>query len=146
MIVQLLPAKKFGFEANIEASYSVNSNNSSVINAGNLLGLSTNVSLQNRNVGKSGTKMTHALRAGIELNLNAKQGANQRINSNELSYTNTISFPRLLGPIRLFYPNKKLLSQQTFINIDETILDVACLGLDNLLKETLSWHFNVSNP
>jgi hypothetical protein len=118
MTVQLLPAKKFGFEANIEASYSANSstNSASIANAGNLLGLSTNISLQNRNVEKSGTKMTHALRAGIELNLNAKRGLHQRINSNELSYTNTISFPRLLGPITLFYPNKKMLSEQTFIN------------------------------
>jgi hypothetical protein len=119
MIVQLLPAKKFGFEASIEASYSANSNtnSASIANAGNLLGLSTNVSLQNRNVGKSGTKMTHALRAGVELNLNAQQGSDRKINSNEFSYTNTISFPKLLGPITLFYPNKKLLSQQTFINV-----------------------------
>lgn len=119
MIVQLLPAKKFGFEANIEASYSANSNtnNASIANAGNLLGLSTNVSLQNRNVGKSGTKMTHALRAGIELNLSSQQGSNRKLNSNELSYTNTISFPRLIGPIRYLNRNKKLLSQQTFINI-----------------------------
>jgi hypothetical protein len=119
MIVQLLPAKKFGFEANIEASYSANSNtnNASIANAGNLLGLSTNVSLQNRNVGKSGTKMTHALRAGIELNLNSQQGSNRKLNSNELSYTNTISFPRLIGPIRYLTQNQKTLSQQTFINI-----------------------------
>ena len=119
MIIQLLPAKRFGFEANLEASYSANSNtnSASIANAGNLLGLSTNVSLQNRNVGKSGTKMTHALRAGIELNLNGLQGSNRKMNSNELSYTNTISLPRLLGPINLFFPNKKLLSQQTFINV-----------------------------
>ena len=119
LIVQLLPAKRFGFEANVEASYSANSNtnNAIVANAGNLLGLSTNVSLQNRNVGKSGTKMTHALRAGIELNLNGQQGSNQKLNSNELSYTNTISLPRLLGPINLIFPNKKLISQQTFINV-----------------------------
>jgi outer membrane protein insertion porin family len=119
LIVQLLPAKRFGFEANLEASYSANSNSNSasVANAGNLLGLSTNVSLQNRNVGKSGTKMTHALRAGIELNLNGQQGTNQKLNSNELSYTNTISLPRLIGPINLIFPNKKLISQQTFINV-----------------------------
>lgn len=118
MLVQLLPAKKFGFEANIEASYSANSNtnNASIANAGSLLGLSTNLSLQNRNVGKSGTKMTHALRAGIELNLKAQQGASQRINSTEVSYTNTIAFPRLIGPITILYPHKKMLSQQTFIN------------------------------
>lgn len=119
MIVQLLPARKFGFEANVETSYSANSNtnSASIANAGNLVGVSTNVSLQNRNVGKSGTKMTHALRAGIEFNLNDQQGNQRKINSTELSYTNTIAFPRLLGPITLFYPNKKLLSQQTFINV-----------------------------
>ncbi len=119
MIVQLLPAKKYGFEANVEASYSANSNtnSASIANAGNLLGLSTNVSLQNRNVGKSGTKMTHAIRAGIELNLNGQQGSNRKLNSNELSYTNTISLPRLLGPINLLFPNKKFISQQTFINV-----------------------------
>ncbi|MCW3091152.1 MAG: surface antigen [Ferruginibacter sp.] len=119
MIIQLLPARKFGFEANIEASYSANSNTNtaSIANAGNLFGLSTNVSLQNRNVGKSGTKMTHALRAGVELNLNSQVGSDRKLNSNELSYTNTISFPRLLGPIRLFYPNRRLLSQQTFISV-----------------------------
>jgi len=118
MIVQLLPAKKYGFEAGIEASYSANSNtnSASIANAGNLLGLSTNVSLQNRNVARTGTKMTHAIRAGIELNLNAG-GPNRKINSNELSYTNTISFPKLLGPINLIYPNKKLVSQHTFINV-----------------------------
>ena len=142
MIVQLVPARKYGFEANIEASYSANSNtnSASIANAGNLLGLSTNLSLQNRNVGKSGIKMTHALRAGIELNLNSQVGSNRKLNSNELSYTNTISFPRLLGPITLFFPNKRrasvplantnaltrrfrrdttnnFVSQQTFINI-----------------------------
>ena len=119
MIVQLLPAKKYGFEAGIEASYSANSNtnSASIANAGNLLGLSTNVSLQNRNVAKTGTKMTHALRAGIELNLNAQAASNSRINSNEFSYTNTISFPKLLGPINLFYADKKLVSQHTFINV-----------------------------
>ena len=119
LIVQLVPAKKYGFEANIEASYSANSNtnSASVANAGNLLGLSTNVSLQNRNVGKSGTKMTHALRAGIELNLNGQQGSNRKVNSNELSYTNTISFPRLLGPINWFYPKRQPVWRQRIANI-----------------------------
>lgn len=141
MIVQLLPARKYGFEANVEGSYSANSNSNSasIANAGNLFGISTNVSLQNRNVGKSGTKMTHALRAGVELNLNAQQGSNRKLNSTELSYTNTISFARLLGPITLIYPSRRrvyrqgllstvqriaspdstpnFLSQQTFINV-----------------------------
>lgn len=121
MILQLIPAKKFGFEANVEASYSVNSNTNTatVASGGNLLGLSTNLSLQNRNIHKEGIKMTHAIRYGVELNLNT-QRSNRIINSNELSYTNTISFPRLLGPINLlpkaWFNNGKPISQQTFIN------------------------------
>ncbi len=121
MIVQLVPSKKFGFEANVEASYSVNSNSNTatITNGGNLLGLSTNFSLQNRNIRKEGIKMTHSIRYGVELNLNT-QNTSRLINSNELSYTNTISFPRLLGPIKLlpkkWINNRSPISQQTFIN------------------------------
>ncbi len=123
MILQMIPSKKFGFEANVEASYSVNSNSNTatITNGGNLLGLSTNFSLQNRNIHKEGIKMTHAIRYGVELNLNT-QNTNRIINSNELSYTNTIIFPRLLGPIKLlpkkWLNNGRPLSQQTFININ----------------------------
>lgn len=126
MMVQMLPAKKFGFEANIEASYSANSNLNSattVGTAGKLVGLSTNFSLQNRNLHREGIKMTHAIRAGIELNLNPA-GINRSVNSNELSYTNTISFPRLIGPINLlpksFFNDGRPLSQQTFINFNSS--------------------------
>lgn len=121
MILQMIPSKKFGFETNVEASYSVNSNSNTatIANGGNLLGLSTNFSLQNRNIRKEGIKMTHAIRYGVELNLNT-QNTNRIINSNELSYTNTIIFPRLLGPIKLlpkkWLNNGRPISQQTFIN------------------------------
>ena len=123
MIVQMIPAKKFGFEANVEASYSANSNTNSatVAGAGNLFGLSTNFSLQNRNIHQEGIKMTHAIRAGVELNTKTQQ-ANRIINSNELSYTNTITFPRLLGPINLlpksWFNKGKLVTQQSFINFN----------------------------
>ena len=47
LIVQLVPAKQYGYEASIEASYSASSNTNSVTaaNAGNLLGLSGNISV-----------------------------------------------------------------------------------------------------
>ena len=139
MVVQLIPAKKFGFEANIEASYSANSNtnNVSIASAGNLLGLSTNVSLQNRNVGRSGTKMTHALRAGIELSLNSQQGSNRKLNSTELSYTNTITFPRLIGPVKWIEQRKRPLLQQTFINI--TPAYVNRINLFNQLSASIAF-------
>jgi outer membrane protein assembly factor BamA len=123
MIIQMIPAKKYGFEASIEASYSANStsNSASALSAGNLLGLSTNLSLQNRNIHKEGIKMTHSLGLGVELNLNSL-GSSQAVNSNEVSYTNTISFPRLLGPINLL-PKKWVnannsVSHQSFINFN----------------------------
>ena len=121
MILQMIPSKKFGFEANVEASYSINSNTATVAGGGNLLGLSTNLSLQNRNIHKEGIKMTHAIRYGVELNLNT-QRSSRVINSNELSYTNTISYPRLLGAINLlpkaWFNNGKPISRQTFISIN----------------------------
>jgi len=123
--IQLLPAKKYGFEATIEASYSANtnSNNISVANAGNLLGGSFNMSLQNRNLWKRGIKMTNSIRAGAELNLNAARGSGQSVNSNEFSFNNTISVPKIVPPfinstlrwLRL-YNEEKTNSQQTFFN------------------------------
>ncbi len=121
MILQMIPARKFGFEANVEASYSANSNTAVVAGAGNLFGLSTNISLQNRNIHKEGIKMTHAIRAGVELNLNTPT-QNRFINSNEFSYTNTLTFPRLLGPVTLlpksWFNNGRPVSQQSFINVN----------------------------
>ena len=121
MIVQMIPAKKYGFEATIEASYSANNSNNTAgtFNAGNLLGLHTNLSLQNRNIHKEAIKMTHTLGLGAEFNL-GKLGTSQAVNSNEISYSNTIAFPRLLGPINLIPKSwvnlSDPISHQTFIN------------------------------
>lgn len=95
--IELLPSKKLGFEAALEASYSA-SVGSSIITGGNLFGLSGNLSLTNRNVRKEAIRMTHKLRAGIELN-NSSTGSTGLINSNEFSYNNNIIFPRLIPSI-----------------------------------------------
>jgi len=118
IIIQLFPTKKYGFETNVEASYSSNSsvNTIGAVTTGDLLGLSVNASLQNRNVHKEAIKMTHAINAGVEFNLD-ELNTNQRINSNELGYTNTISFPRIIKPVKWFVSDKKkLISQESFIN------------------------------
>ena len=95
IIIQMTPNKKYAFETALELSYSASSNTSNIL-AGNLFGLSGNISLLNRNLAKEGIKMNHNIRAGIEFN-NGSDGANGSIiNSNELSYNNTTSFPRLL--------------------------------------------------
>ena len=141
MIVQMIPAKKYGFEANIEASYSANSNTNSAtaLSSGNLLGLSTNLSLQNRNIHKEGIKMTHAIGAGVQLNLNSL-GTSKAVNANELSYTNTISFSRLLGPVT-WIPKKWVnltspVSHQTFINFNPAY--IKRIDLFNQLSTSLA--------
>lgn len=145
MIVELVPAKKYGFEANIETSYSsnTNSNNASIANVGNLLGFSANLSLQNRNVAKRAVKMTHALRAGVELNLNARPSSGNFINSNELSYTNTISIPKLLWPFR-WLDERKLSSDQTFFNTGISKANRIGLFKLNSLAFAMGYEFNFS--
>lgn len=97
LIIELIPAKKFGFEAALEVSYSASSNASAVL-GGNLFGISGNVSLTNRNVGREAIRMTHKITAGVELNNRNKNINRDLINSNEVSYANNIAIPRLVIP------------------------------------------------
>jgi outer membrane protein insertion porin family len=118
LIVQLIPAKKYGYEASLEASYSASSNTNSVTaaNAGNLLGLSGNISFLNRNLNKEGIKMTNSLLAGVEFNLRPDSNNKKNlINSNEISYTNNISFPRLIFPFVKFNSDRRFISTESFI-------------------------------
>lgn len=114
IIIELMPGKKFGFEAALETSYSANSNTNNAL-AGNLFGISGNLSLTNRNVRKEAIKMTTRLRAGVELNNNNRQKDTRLINSNEISLSNNISFPRIKAPFGLM-KNKNYTNGETFIN------------------------------
>jgi outer membrane protein insertion porin family len=116
MVVELTPVKKFAFESSLEASYSINSNTATLANAtvGNVLGLSGNVSLTNRNLGREGIRMTNSLRTGVELNVGSVQ-RNGLINSSEITFNNGFFIPRLLTPFSKFN-RKKFLAQQTFLS------------------------------
>jgi outer membrane protein assembly factor BamA len=124
LVLELIPEKKFGFETALEASYSATSNTSNAL-TGNLIGLSANFSLLNRNIGREAIRMTHRLRAGVELN-NSSRGANiGLINSNELSYSNNVTIPRRIP----FFPGKTTSRNkpgETFINTN--------LSFNNRLK------------
>ncbi len=118
LVVQLMPGKQYNYDAGLEASYSASSNTNSVTaaNAGNLLGLSGNISFLNRNLRKEGIKMTNSLLVGVEFNF--RPDSNNRknlINSNEVSYTNNISFPRLIFPVARYNSNKNFIATETFI-------------------------------
>jgi len=115
--IELIPLKKYGFETALEVSYSAASNTSNVL-AGNLFGLSGNISLLNRNLANEAIRMTHNIRAGVEFNNN--RGSNGRlINSNEISYTNSTTFPRLIFPK---IPNA--FNKQTSMNNGETFINL----------------------
>ncbi|MDB5201379.1 MAG: BamA/TamA family outer membrane protein [Ferruginibacter sp.] len=114
LVIELLPGKKFGFEAALEASYSASNGTSNAL-AGNLFGLSGNLSLVNRNIGREAIRMTHSFRAGVELNNNSRNNANRLVNSNELSYRNTLVFPRLITPWNKFVKGK-LIVAESFVN------------------------------
>lgn len=92
--INLPLSKKYGFETGLELSYSAASNTSNLI-AGNLFGISGNISLLNRNLAKGAIRMTHNIRGGIELDNNI--GLKRKlINSNEIGYSNSTTFPRLI--------------------------------------------------
>ena len=114
LVVELMPAKKFGFEAALEGSYSAVSNTNNAL-AGNLFGLSANFSLTNRNVAREGIKMTHAIRLGVEFNNRKRSNATQLVNSTEASYSNKISIPRILSPLPSLN-NRAFQSSETFMN------------------------------
>lgn len=117
LVIQLIPGKKYSFQTALEASYSASSNVNTGNISGNLIGLSTNVSLLNRNLAKESIGMTHTISGGVELNKNkaGTGGTNKLINSNEASYTNSILFPKLI--IQLKKSNqKKLLKAESFIS------------------------------
>lgn len=94
VFINLPLSKKYGFETGIELSYSAASNTSNLI-AGNLFGITGNVSILNRNLAREAIRMTHNFRGGIELDNNI--GLKRRlINSNEIGYSNSTTFPRLI--------------------------------------------------
>ena len=116
LIMELVPAKKFGFETALEASYSATSNTTNAL-GGNLFGLSLNFSLANRNIGREAIKMTHNVRAGVELNNNGRSKGTSLINSNELGYSNAVVFPRIISLLKQEGRRRsRYVAGETFIN------------------------------
>lgn len=151
MVIELIPYKKLGFQAALEASYAASTNSSNIV-SGNLFGISGNLSLLNRNLAKEGIRMNHNIRAGIELNNNSRGSSTQLINSNELGYSNTMTIPRIILPNLNFLRNdsaqarqrsRRQIAGQTFINTD--ISYVNRLNLFNLQSFNLSLGYSFQN-
>ncbi len=158
LIIQLMPGMRYGFEASIEASYSASSNTNSVTaaNAGNLLGLSGNVSVLDRNLGKEAIRMTNALRAGVEFNF--RPDSNNRkniINSNEVSYSNSIVIPRFVFPFAVYNKDKHFISKTSFMNTKVAYINRInlfnlqsfniAIGYDAVTRKNYNWVFKLLN-
>ncbi|GAB3414174.1 BamA/TamA family outer membrane protein [Niabella aquatica] len=88
-VMRLTPAPKFNFTTNLEGSFS-----QSVI-SGNFVGLGINVGLQNRNFLRSANLATTNIRYGVEL---GGINANEFIQTQQLSLSNSLIFPRYVFP------------------------------------------------
>ena len=124
LVVKLVPLKRYAFEGNIEMSYSANNATSGITTSatGNLLGLSVNLSVTDRNLAKSAIRMTNGIKAGVEFNTSHRNSYGNFINSNELSYSNTLLFPKFIFPLGN-YNNKKIITTQSFINTNVSLIN-----------------------
>lgn len=124
LVVKLVPLKRYGFEGNIEMSYSANNATSSLTTSatGNLLGLSVNLAVTDRNLAKSAIRMTNGIKAGVEFNTSHRNSNGTFINSNELSYSNTLLFPKFIFPFGN-YNNKNIITTQSFINTNISLIN-----------------------
>lgn len=149
VIIEMIPEKKFGFEASVEASYSATSNTSNAL-AGNLIGFSGNLALTNKNflltnkkLGGEGIRMTHRLRAGVELNNSGRSANTSLINSNELSYANNVTIPRIVNPFQKKRTNSQGIRVASRVKPGETFINSSFalnnrLGLFNMQSVNLN--------
>jgi outer membrane protein assembly factor BamA len=91
-ILQLQPAKRQFFGIDMEGSSVIN--NSQLIQVGSgRVGIATNFTLRNRNIGKRAIQLENNLRTGVEFN-NFK-----KLLSGEITLTNRVTFPWLVAPV-----------------------------------------------
>ena len=96
-LIRLTPAKKYSFNTNLEGSI-----NQSAI-SGNLLGIGVNAGVQNRNFAKAANNTNSNIRYGIELGKTL--GSGQFIQTQQVSFSHNIYFPRFLPFQRMIREN-----------------------------------------
>lgn len=123
MVVKLAPMKRYGFDGNIEASYSANNATSAIANttSGNLLGLSLNLGVTDRNLARSAIRMTNSIKAGMEFNTSHRNSSGTFVNSSEIGFSNSLVFPKFIFPFSVFN-RQKLLTRQSFINTNLSLV------------------------
>jgi len=115
-IIQLTPAVKYVYTANLEGSHG-----RSFI-GGNLLGIGVNLGLQNRNFARGANIANTNLRIGAELSASRNQSFVQTFQSN---ISHTIIFPRLFPKFfkRLVRNEEKRENARTSLNLNAGYID-----------------------
>lgn len=116
----LTPAKKQSFNAGAELNYSNNSATltNNPVATGNLFGANADVSITNRNLGKEAIAMTNGVNGGVEVNPAYGWG----IASVDVGYTNTITIPRFVTPLKSVNHIRPL-AAQTIFNTSATYVE-----------------------
>ena len=141
MVIKLIPMKRYGFEGNIEMSYSANNatTNLSAI-SGNLLGVSANLSVTDRNVAKSAIRMTNSVKVGVEFNTTHRNSFGSFLNSNEVTYSNNLSFPKFIFPFTV-WNKKNLITKQSFINTNLSFINRYDFFNQQVINTGLGYNF-----
>ena len=113
--LKLQPAKKQFFSIDLEGSSIINTSQLIQVGSGRV-GLATNFTLRNRNIGKRAIQLENNLRTGIEFN-NFK-----KILSGEVTLTNRLTFPWLVAPVgkkfKSYFQQAKTVASADYSYID----------------------------
>ncbi len=125
----LVPALRRSFSFDLEGS-----RNTSEIGAGNLLGISTNFTLRDRNVQKRSIQSITSFRTGVELDLNKANLTQTQL----LNLGQTFSFPGLIIP---FKPIVKSINSNEKTNFSLNGSYIDRLNYYKLKSFTTSWGY-----
>ena len=129
--VRLVPAKKYLFVANLEAS---RNQNSILFYLGNLLGIGVNVTLQNRNFGKAAAQTNTILRYGTELSISK---GTPLVSLRQAGVGYNIVFPKII-PHFNFLP-ERFRDASTVLSFNATNTERA--DFYNLITFNTSWSY-----
>jgi outer membrane protein insertion porin family len=129
--VRLVPAKKYLFVANLEAS---RNQNPFLFYLGNLLGIGVNVTLQNRNFGKVAAQTNTILRYGTELSISK---GTPLVSLRQAGVGYNIVFPKII-PHFDFLP-ERFREANTVLSFNAT--NTQRLDFYNLITFNTSWSY-----
>ena len=137
----LTPAKKYTFSTDLESVFN-QTQQTALATAGNLVGFGLNMGIRNRNWDRQGIQASNTIRGGVEAGVGQ---INTGLQATELTYSNSFTFPRLLGLGNAW--KDKFLFRRTFINTNLSLIDrnIRNRGLFSLTNIGPSFGWQVRN-